>query len=1730
MDKLYVIGVGASAGGLEALSELFTNLPVSLQKITSFIVAQHVSPTHRSMLVQILSKEAMFPVIEATHNQEIEPGYIYITPPDSDIQVSSGKIILTKPKNTQGPKPSVDLFFQSLAVDFEEHSIGIILSGTGSDGACGLQEIKSKGGIAIIQNPESAKYDGMPLAALQTGTVDFSLPADKIGHKLEELLLYRRDTPEGSLELELQDIFQILNKKFGVNFENYRPTTIMRRIQKAMKALKLNSLSEYSKYLRKYPEEVNGLYQSFLIGVTSFFRDEKAFECLEKLLQEQIKHLEPGEMFRVWVAGCSTGEEVYSLAMVIHKLLSEYNLSPQLQIFATDIHEDSLHIARRGQYSLEQIQTIPLHYREKYVVETSKGFEIEKSIRSKILFSHHNLFLNPPFLKINLLSCRNLLIYLKPEIQRQLFPIFHYSLTDEGILFLGKSESVLQAEELFEVKDSKYKIFKKRKFANIRNLKFNTFQSLGFQSSLPQKREILQLQNLRTKILEAYSELSDYPFVILNSYLDIIETKGDLRDFMQIPQGVLNLNVSKLIRKELQVEVKSLILKSMKLHKPVKTPIKKFFLDGKKYFLKISVAPIYKEIIRETDDLYILIFEKYELEAELENSNLVGLEKNEQARIKELEQELSITKEHLQTYIEEIETANEELQSLNEELQSSNEELQSSNEELETSNEELQSANEELQTAYSEIKHVNEELKKREEELKKVNLRFEGLFENTLQGYILLEENLTIKLINSKAVELCKQIGLEKLEKGKNLLEYLSSEILKSFINPIRSLKENLKEIREIINFEYNKKIYYYDISFFPIFKTSSEELDYIGIGIIDITELKTKELEVFARDEILSSFLNSPSLYLIRTDMKGCYTYVNEAFCTKFGYTKDQLIGKYYAPTVYPDDIGLCEFAIYKLLNNTEEIVTVELRKPNPQGGFFETEWEFSLVRDKAGNIVEIQGVGRDITKLRKVQTELLNEKNKLELVIWAGGLGTWDWDLVNDKIEFNSRWGEILGYDLSTHKFNYSTWLELVHPEDRQKVASEIQATLSGATAYFEIEHRKKTASGTWKWMVVMGKVVERDFRGRPLRVIGIHVDITPRKEAEFREKEIEARNNLIINTMQEGVLVQDMSGTITFVNSSAEKILGKTSQELIGKKSYEEIIEILKEDGTFFSVQEHPFLKSIREGSSQNLETIGSIVNGQVKWISFNTQVLCHPYTQKPYLVFIVFHDITSRILAEKEIEKNRWLLTEMGRIARIGAWEYDILTKRITWTKEIFQIHELEEGAEPNLEQAISFYEESDRSVLVQAFNDLITHGKSYSLELRFYSASGKKLWVKTHGYALYSGKKISKAIGTFQDITDTIQNRLLIEENQMKLQTVIDSLPIALYILDKEGFINYYNSKVKELFGREPVLGKDRYCVAFKLFSSDGELYTQSNLPVVRALEEKKPILNERAIVEKPTGEKKYVLISVVPFFDKQKNITGTINLFHDITERILFEKELEEKNYKLETLYREQEELAYSASHDLQEPIQTILSCIEILKSEYPSQLEGEPRRLVQFIEHSASRMSLLVSGLLDYYRIGKDKKVEEVNVEDLVFEVIEEFKRQIFYPKAEIEVLPLPKILAYREELKFLFKNLLKNSFIFSKTELVKIQIWASEEKDSFVFHVADNGIGISQKDRQKAFVFFKRLQNRNEYEGVGMGLAHCKKIVELHGGNIWISDSHLGGITISFRLPKKLLVFLNQ
>ncbi|MFZ4784092.1 MAG: chemotaxis protein CheB [Flavobacteriales bacterium] len=514
-DQIYIVGVGASAGGLEALTELFSNLPLPIRKHCAFIVAQHLSPHYKSMLVQILSKESNLPVIEAKNHMAIELGQIYITPPDYDVKVGGGLLVLTKPSNPTGPKPSVDVLFSSLANEYKSKALGIILSGTGSDGAAGLEAIKSQGGFAIIQNPENSKYDGMPVASLQTGVVDFSLPAKKIGEKLEELLFH-----EDALIVTAQDdgllsqLHTLVYEKYGTNFENYKDSTILRRIDKCAKNAGVKTLEEYLRLVSTNALELQNLYDSFLINVTSFFRDPDSFIRLEKEIEERIKKYTLEKDFRVWIPGCSTGQEAYSMAMIIQRQL---DLSGRqnciLQIFATDLDEDALSVARKGVYSAEEIAAIPVAYQHEYLVETSQGYEFSKNIRSRILFSKHDVTINPPFLKLDMVSCRNLLIYLNSHLQRKIFPVFHYAMKENGLLFLGKSESVHVVDDLYDVVDGHFKIFRKRKFGSIsQSVRFSNFRPLTVKTEWERKAAQYTVTDYHARLHETFVGLSGHAY------------------------------------------------------------------------------------------------------------------------------------------------------------------------------------------------------------------------------------------------------------------------------------------------------------------------------------------------------------------------------------------------------------------------------------------------------------------------------------------------------------------------------------------------------------------------------------------------------------------------------------------------------------------------------------------------------------------------------------------------------------------------------------------------------------------------------------------------------------------------------------------------------------------------------------------------------------------------------------------------------------------------------------------------------------------------------------------------------------------------------------------------------------------------------------------------------------------------------------------------------------------
>lgn len=710
--RLYVAAIGASAGGLEAISEFLQHLP-QLDKL-AVIVAQHLSPTHKSHLVELLARETRFKVQEILSGMQLEAGVIYIIPPDSEATLNQLTLQLSPPASSIGPKPSANVLFQSLADQSDLHPIGIVLSGTGTDGAQGLAGIKAAGGWTFVQTPDSARYDGMPKAAIETSAPDYILPPTRMGEVIARLikdpgLLPVRASEDNLLDQSeaYQELMLLLTLRKGTDFANYKPSTILRRLQKRRALLNIPDQESYLERVRQQPAELEELFANLLISVTGFFRDSEVFVALENTLRERLAHKAAGEVIRVWVPGCASGEEAYSIAILLHRLLGERLSEHPIQIFATDIDEQAIMTARRGIYPASSLAHLPPDLKTSYFNERESDnenvYELHKTIRSYVLFSRHDLTVNPPFLKLDLISCRNLLIYFGSNLQKIILPLFHYALNPEALLLLGKSENIGPFSDLFQSLDSRQKLFQRKGKSVIYPRPFKAFkpQQPVVMAPITSRDEWTLHELVRETLFSSFEE----PYVVINEELEILQITGDVSSYLSLAQGRMTTHLLKLCRNELQVELRALIGHALRQHSAMTGPFRRWTMTGSDahVLLRIKVKPMLR---RDQQKLLILVFETVDLSKEplplLREPQNLG-----DQQTAELEYELAVTREHLQTYISELEAANEE-------LQVTNEELQSTIEELETTNEELQSTHEEMQFAYNELRMTHDILERKE--------------------------------------------------------------------------------------------------------------------------------------------------------------------------------------------------------------------------------------------------------------------------------------------------------------------------------------------------------------------------------------------------------------------------------------------------------------------------------------------------------------------------------------------------------------------------------------------------------------------------------------------------------------------------------------------------------------------------------------------------------------------------------------------------------------------------------------------------------------------------------------------------------------------------------------------------------------------------------------------------------------------------------------------------------
>jgi two-component system CheB/CheR fusion protein len=719
--KFPIVGVCASAGGFEAFSQLLKALPANLEM--AFVYVQHLSAKHASMLSELLARETPMPVKEIQHGERVEPNHVYVIPPNCTLAISGSVLHLLPRVNTGGQPMPGDYFLRSLAAELGNRAIGVILSGTASDGSLGLKAIKAEGGITFSQDEKSAKYDGMPHNAIMSGCVDFVLPPDEIARELASIARHPYVArPKSSVVEELPDgpfkkILALIRSATGVDLADYKQTTIKRRVMRRMALHKVENLEAYVNYIGQHPNEIEALYNDLLISVTQFFRDAESFEVLEKtIFPKLIKGRSPDDPVRIWVPGCSTGEEVYSLAISLMEACREQDVEIPMQVYATDLSELAISRARTGRYSENIINDVPADRLRRYFLRVESGYQVSKRTREMCIFARHDLTRDPPFPRLDLISCRNVLIYFGTVLQRRIMPILHYALKPHGYLLLGSSETVESYTDLFSVLDKKNRIYAKRSDGRpavelppmAREPETHEPAEPGAQTVAPPAADVDLQREVDRLILNQYAPAG----VVINERMHVLQFRGRTGGYLEPAPGSADFNLLSMARPGLMVPLRNAIQKVRAQHGSVVRQGIRVQTNGGFQTIAIEVTEV--RTGKGGSRAYLILFHPG---AKSIRQPVSAGSKRQTDEVHLLRQELSATKEHLQAIIEDKEAANEELRSANEEAQSTNEELKSTNEELETTKEELQSTNEELNTVNEELQHRNLELSKSNDDL-----------------------------------------------------------------------------------------------------------------------------------------------------------------------------------------------------------------------------------------------------------------------------------------------------------------------------------------------------------------------------------------------------------------------------------------------------------------------------------------------------------------------------------------------------------------------------------------------------------------------------------------------------------------------------------------------------------------------------------------------------------------------------------------------------------------------------------------------------------------------------------------------------------------------------------------------------------------------------------------------------------------------------------------------------
>jgi len=1107
-----IVGIGASAGGLEAFKSFFTHMPADSEM--AFVLVQHLAPQHDSLLVDLLSRSTAMPVIEAADGMRVEPRHVYVIPPDATLTIEHGVLQLSKPAPPRPHRWPIDSFFSSLAQDQGDCAVCVVLSGTGSDGARGLRAVKEHGGLTLAQaSVDHTAMSGMPASAAATGLVDDVLPVEAmparlLAHDRHLREIHDHKGPDGTrqdLAAHLLTISSLLRAEVGHDFSQYKEKTLVRRIQRRMQVLQAATVPDYIAHLRDDPREAQHLFRELLIGVTEFFRDPLAFAALQATaIPALLAGKGAADTLRVWVPGCATGEEAYSIAIALGEAMEGLRGAPKVQIFATDIDDRALSAARAGRYR-KPLPGVSTERQERWFDEAGDEMCVIKALREMCVFSPHSAIKDPPFSRLDLVSCRNLLIYMNPELQERLIKTFHYALKPDGFLLLGPSEGLGRNSNLFSVRDKKHRLYGRRNEASTDVPIDPPDRGIGHAAVTDATRTTAtphypgaedRIDRVARRALEKHAPA----YVVIDGNHDILRFAGNTGRYLEPASGVASLNLFSLLHVGLRAAARAAVQEAFADQRTVVKEGLTVSIGGHRQPLRLIAEPLPEAAGRAGDgaaQLCVVAFNETQRRPHSGEAATAAVDPAavESVRLRALEQELETTRNQLHAAIDQLESANEEMMSANEEYQSVNEELQSSNEELETSKEEMQSINEELQT-------VNAETHGKNEALAHLNNDLQNLLESTQIATMFLNSQLHVTGFTPTITEL---FHLRDGDRGRPITEIAARIHYPELQQDVRQVLRTLTLVeRELRNAETGAV---FVLRMRP-YRTVDNLIDGVVLTFVDITERQLHELERTR----LAAIVDSSRDAIIGHTLNGTITSWNAGAEAMFGYPTARMLGQPLSrllPAPADDSLHLLLSSCAQQGRATES----EMTWLGQDGQPVEVALTLSPIRDPAGQVIAGATIARDISERKRIDAALHASELHCAAVIEQARVGVALVDAAGRFIEVHPRFCEITGR--SAEQLHALRMSDITHPDDIAASIELLQGLCAGGPPA-QIEKRYLRPNGSVVWVNNNASLVP-GAGARPDQVRVVVLDITEHQlAAQHRELMLSELNHRVKNTL--------------------------------------------------------------------------------------------------------------------------------------------------------------------------------------------------------------------------------------------------------------------------------------------------------------------------------------------------------------------------------------------------------------------------------------------------------------------------------------------------------------------------------------------------------------------------------------------------------------------------------------